>query len=341
MPRGHSCTTDMAKSRPRNRLQRSGCCQTPSTSVEFGLRKPGIGLSWQWPSNAGRRRPRCGSANSVPACVRKALVTPPPPSPSSPSSPRYFMQSLPGQRSWGVAESKGPRADFSSWSRSTLMVTRRPTDAKDRARLKGSIKSGPPRPRVCRRSSACAMAAARECHRSSSSKSRSMWCSNPMPARGISSFTALSRSSRNRRRRRSRLGPSSCVGAACAAATAAAAPSRSKRMVQGSSPRRCSTIRAAWDLSRPRAMAPAPSASTERRRVASKSASLCQPIAGQVLLTARRALKMPVFMPGHTKSNGKPLSISTIADQTWSLAEASSGPSSVPEASSSSSAEEL
>mmetsp|Transcript_7994 Transcript_7994/g.18807 ORF Transcript_7994/g.18807 Transcript_7994/m.18807 type:complete len:246 (-) Transcript_7994:165-902(-) len=171
IPRGHSCTKAMPSKRPKKRLHRSGCRQTPSASLEPGLRKPGKGLSCKCPPAEGKRTPNSGSAMSAPACVRNARVTPPPPSPSSPSSPEYFMQSLPGHKSCGAVASIGPMADLSSRSRSTLMVTLlRPKDANESALLNGS--------RECKRSRACAarvIAAVRERQRSSSSKSRSMW----------------------------------------------------------------------------------------------------------------------------------------------------------------------
>mmetsp|Transcript_14208 Transcript_14208/g.39328 ORF Transcript_14208/g.39328 Transcript_14208/m.39328 type:complete len:226 (+) Transcript_14208:153-830(+) len=63
-PRGHSWTMAMPSKRPRKRVQRSGCCHTPSASAALGVRKPGKGLSWRCPPGEGSRRPSSGSATS-------------------------------------------------------------------------------------------------------------------------------------------------------------------------------------------------------------------------------------------------------------------------------------
>mmetsp|Transcript_37947 Transcript_37947/g.117082 ORF Transcript_37947/g.117082 Transcript_37947/m.117082 type:complete len:338 (+) Transcript_37947:1158-2171(+) len=124
-PKGHSWTTHMPRIRPKNLLQRVGCCGTLSTSAARGVRNPGSGLSCRWPPGAGSTRPSRASPRRLPACARKARVTPPPPSPSSPSSPRYSTRSIPGRSSSGKAASTGPRAELRSRLRSTQRVTLR------------------------------------------------------------------------------------------------------------------------------------------------------------------------------------------------------------------------
>mmetsp|Transcript_38635 Transcript_38635/g.82155 ORF Transcript_38635/g.82155 Transcript_38635/m.82155 type:complete len:251 (+) Transcript_38635:1297-2049(+) len=123
-PMGDSWATDMPRRRPKKRIHRSGCLVTLSACSACGAKYPGSGLSCRKPPREGSRRPSCGSANSPPACARKARVTPPPPSPSSASSALYFTRSLPGRRSSGASLSTGPKAEVRSWLRSTVMSTR-------------------------------------------------------------------------------------------------------------------------------------------------------------------------------------------------------------------------
>mmetsp|Transcript_3389 Transcript_3389/g.9641 ORF Transcript_3389/g.9641 Transcript_3389/m.9641 type:complete len:218 (+) Transcript_3389:1709-2362(+) len=100
---------------------------------------------------------------------------------------------------------------------------------------------------------------------------------------------------------------------------AATAPSRSRRTWHGSCVLSCWATRSACARRSPLATAPAPSASTARRRDVSRSASLRQPISGHVVCTLRSARKTLFFTPGQATSKGKPGSIFTKVDQILSL----------------------